>query len=260
MKVPDECELQELLASKAYPIVILQANTYPRWPHVPSKNLFFQYYRAKQDLLDYLPYTTKPSTVVHLRVPDSHQDERKGLDEKTLQALGNKLPRDTYLVTNQPSLYEYFEKNFSWQHPNWKEIIHSGMAGTWEDQAHYMKKMEANKLKFRSKDQNLMMWADWYSMLTADKVYHTHSDFSISAIHWNSVKGYVIQGTDASGRLLTTPESWLVDGETPALKDRRRGGEGKGELRNCAEKGPSTRSKEEKLRDAHLKELEKNTM
>lgn len=240
MKPPDECVLQQLLASDKEKIVILQANTYPRWPHIPSKDFFFQFYRAKRDLIEYLPYKTPPSTVVHLRVPDGQQDERKGLDDKTLQALGKELPSDTYLVTNQPSLYDFFEQNFHWKHPQWKEIYHSGFAATWKRNDHYMKHVAVRTKDpmFRSKDQNLQMWADWYTLLTARQVYHTHSDFSVSAIHWNTIPGHVIQGTDPQGRLLTTEESWLVDGETPALINRRRGVKGKGQLRKCQGSSP----------------------
>jgi hypothetical protein len=142
---PNECALRKKLESSVSPY-IFTINTYPRWPKVPE-NLFFQYYKAKPVLLEMLPYYAAPSspkvpsslsllnnnqnnkppppkTVVHLRMGDDLVDVRKGLDEASLQALGRHLPKgnSTYLVTNRVEWYDFFEKNFGWSHPNWKQV------------------------------------------------------------------------------------------------------------------------------------------
>ena len=102
-KGPDECLLQKQLASNEKQIYI-QANTYCRWRTVPP-NFFFQFYRAKREFLDTLPYEANnpPKTVVHLRLQDGAMDVRKGLDEKSLAKLGQLLSKKEdkpYLVTN----------------------------------------------------------------------------------------------------------------------------------------------------------------
>jgi len=62
------------------------------------------------------------------------------------------------------------------------------------------------------------MWADWYTILTAKMVYHTHSDFSISAIHWQNIESKTIDGYDRFGHYLKlVDESWRQDGETACL-------------------------------------------
>mmetsp|Transcript_60348 Transcript_60348/g.148079 ORF Transcript_60348/g.148079 Transcript_60348/m.148079 type:complete len:202 (-) Transcript_60348:195-800(-) len=33
--------------------------------------------------------------------------------------------------------------------------------------------------------QGMQMWSDWYTLLNSKLIYHTHSDFSISAARWN---------------------------------------------------------------------------
>jgi hypothetical protein len=79
------------------------------------------------------------------------------------------------------------------------------------------------------------MWADWYTILTAEIVYHTHSDFSISAIHWQNIPSKSIDGYDpVLKELKLIEESWRVDGETPRLVDRRIDGEGTNALRKCS--------------------------
>ena len=66
-KVPNECELKEVLSSHTV-IVVITGNTYPRWPVVPD-NFFFTFYKAKRELVEMLPYNVNdgPGTVVHLR-------------------------------------------------------------------------------------------------------------------------------------------------------------------------------------------------
>jgi hypothetical protein len=69
-------------------------------------------------------------------------------------------------------------------------------------------------------------------MLTAEKVYHTHSDFSISAIHWMNLDSLSLQGME-NGHLKVVNESWRVDGETIPLVDRTTDGLGTSRLRLC---------------------------
>lgn len=240
-QAPNECELKTRLASDT-PILYMVTNTYPRWPAIPD-NFFFTYYKAKPALLSTLPYDTKPSTVVHLRQADGAQDARKGLDEKSLQALGKMLPADTYLVTNRVEWYDKFELEFGWHHPEWNEVVHSAMQRSWGTRgggnnnttiinnngssSHMTTKVDKDQ-------QELQMWCDWYTILTADIVYHTHSDFSISAIHFQNLESRTIIGwNESTGILELEPESWRMTGETERLVDRTVGGKGTSDLRVC---------------------------
>jgi hypothetical protein len=240
-KAPDECELKATLASNV-PILYVESNTYPRWPAVPD-NFFFTNYRAKAELLKALPYKKAPTTVVHLREPDGKTDARKGLDNNSLKALGKTLPRDTYLVTNRVEWYDKFEKEYGWSHPEWNEVIHSFYQKSWglrgeKSKAHMVQTVDRET-------QNLQMWCDWYTILTAKFVYHTHSDFSISAIHWQNLDSYTIMGLNAAtGKLNLEEESWRVSGETERLVDRTLGGKGTSDLRLCKSKRVSQSSRE----------------
>jgi hypothetical protein len=83
--------------------------------------------------------------------------------------------------------------------------------------------------------QSLQKWSDWYTILHAQTLYHTHSDFSISALHWmNNPNTKVIEGYDkAKKELILEEESWRQTGETARLIDRTIGGPGTSELRLC---------------------------
>jgi hypothetical protein len=235
---PDECALQKLLASD-HRVILLEANTYPRWSKVPD-NYFFRFYRPRQELLQILPYQTAPHTVVHLRAPDGEEDKRKGLDPKSLQSLGVALPRDTYLVCNRVEWYTSFERDFGWSHPNWHTVVHSALRITWGTRQEYKDPDEGrvswafNQDKATRIRQTLQMFADWYTILTAQKVYHTHSDFSVSAIHWQNIDSRSIAGYNiAEQRLVLSEESWRIEGDTPRLVDRRLEADGIGQLRLC---------------------------
>ena len=40
------------------------------------------------------------------------------------------------------------------------------------------------------------MWADWYTLLNAQTIFHTHSDFSRSAARWNeNIQSWTILGS-----------------------------------------------------------------
>lgn len=233
---PDECALQEKLSSRVR-ILYLMGNTYPRWPSVPDR-YFFQHYRPKPVLLEALPYKVPPTTVVHLREPDSAQtDYRSGLDSASLRALQDLLPKgpSTYLVTNRVAYYEQFATCCQWSHPQWHTVVHSALGRQWgaldTTTANDTNKEEGQ----REVDQNLQMWADWYTLLTAETVYHTHSDFSISAVHWmNNLRSHSIVGYNATSHALETrAESWIIDGETAPLAQRRRNAVGTSQLRLC---------------------------
>jgi hypothetical protein len=228
---PDECLLKETLASDVS-VLYLESNTYPRWAAVPN-NFFFTNYRAMPELLKALPYNESPTTVVHLREPDGANDARKGLDNDSLKALGKMLPRDTYLVTNRVEWYDKFEKEYGWTHPEWYEVVHSafekrwGVRGAEKSESHIVHTFDREK-------QNLQMWCDWYTILTAKFVFHTHSDFSISAIHWQNLDSRTIMGLNATtGELELKEESWIITGETERLVDRTVGGKGTSDLRLC---------------------------
>ena len=78
--------------------------------------------------------------------------------------------------------------------------------------------------------QPLQMWSDWYTIFHAQRVYHIHSHFSLSAVHWKnngpSQRGqhhhrphesYAIRGWDASTqRLMLLTPSWWSSSEEKA--------------------------------------------
>jgi hypothetical protein len=77
----------------------------------------------------------------------------------------------------------------------------------------------------------LQMWADWYTLLRAEQVYHTASDFSLSAVRWSSTpkQSWTIQGVvvgNNNGTTTTTTlrlkEDWSssADEFPPRLIDR----------------------------------------
>ena len=205
---PNECRLQKKLASDVS-VYYISGNTYPRWSRVPP-GLFEQHYKPTPRLLQMLPYQTPPETVVHLRAADNNDiDPRRGLDPASLQALGQELPRNkTFLVTNNVDWYKYFEDTFGWQHPHWEGVSHSALVDVWWG-------ANGTELVVPHNDSNLQLFSDWYTILGAQHVYHTHSDFSLSAIHWNDIDSKTIQGTNPqTGRLEFSRAPWRV--ETPA--------------------------------------------
>jgi hypothetical protein len=228
---PNECRLKETIFSNET-VLYMEGNTYPRWPPVPD-NFFFTYYKAKQELLEILPFKSPPHTVVHLRVPDGYADVRKGLEPDTLKLLGETLPKDSYLVTNQVGWYKDFETNYGWSHPQWDDVVHSALGIRWKSYDNQHPSQGVQEAKEVDRDQQtLFLMADWYTMLTAKMVYHTHSDFSLSAIHWMNVPSFTVQGSK-DGKLKLDEEYWRIDPPTPFLKDRTVGGRGNTDLRLC---------------------------
>jgi hypothetical protein len=204
---PNECELQTVLASPKQRMVWIEANTYPRWSATPD-GFFLQQYEAKPALADSLPWQSPPVNVVHLRAPDGTSDPRKGLDDRTLAALGRTLPKDTYLVTNKVVWYNQFARDFGWSHPPWEGITHSALALSWGDrEGHNIPRVVVDRGDLAVHD--LQLFADWYTLLLATSVWHTHSDFSVSAVHWmNTAKSYEIDFCDLQGRLNLKEEEW----------------------------------------------------
>lgn len=86
--------------------------------------------------------------------------------------------------------------------------------------------------------QTLQLWSDWYTLLRAKRVYHTHSDFSLSAIHWmgNMVNTTnmmiwsrtILDMNTTTNQLEFGEESWIIEEEVPPVVDRR--GD---QLKNC---------------------------
>lgn len=252
---PNECSLKELLASSTR-VLHISANTYPRWPHVPKHINFFKFYKPKPILLDILPYPRNqpPPIVVHLRHPDTkYQDSRKGVDDQSLKALGDLLPLDSsqhspFLVTNNVAWFDYFEKHFGWSHPYWQIVMHSALGFQWEGRITEKPKpggllwrgngdqelLEKKYAKLREQIgvdawESLQLWADWITLLYAQKVYHTHSDFSLSAVHWSGAWSRTYDGLNHNGKLKLLKENWIEDGESPRVVDRANNGQ----LRNC---------------------------
>jgi hypothetical protein len=196
----NECDLQQRLQGSEEPVIYFVANTYPgEWPsnYINSINTttsMEDFYHLKEDLINILPWSEAPSTVVHLRQADNEQnDHRAGLDSATLAALGATLPSggEIFLVTNQVDFYGYFETNFGWSHPPWTGIRHSAIstvqwtAGVKQEQHPSAPRKVDTTTTTNYRDQRLQLWADWWTIYKARTVYHTHSDFSASASRWS---------------------------------------------------------------------------
>jgi len=201
----NECELQRILGSDRK-IVYIVGNTYPRWAGV-TPGLWDQHYEPRKKLTDMLPYDQQPSTVVHLRCGDNVSDKRKGLRNATLVALKKNLPADTYLVTNKVGWYKYFSE---WKNPGWHGVRHSALVVSWAKIVHRPPELV-----------NLELFADWYTILKANRVYHTPSSFSQSAIHFNNIGSKMIVGLEEDGRVKYEDESFRRDPEAPRLVDRK---------------------------------------
>ncbi|CAB9528494.1 expressed unknown protein [Seminavis robusta] len=253
----DECELQEKLQSNTS-VWYLRNNMYPRWPNTVGGNTvippryFERFYKPNRALSKLLP-VSPPAVVVHLRKEDGPNDVRHGLDPTSLKALGellqngstNDSQKKPYLVTNNVQWYNYFERTYQWSHPPWKEVIHSvylSGGGRRHYNHHYDPPSSAadSSPSLSSQDfrdlQKLWMWSDWYTCYTAEAVYHTHSDFSASAIHWkdpSSQSSRVIRGFNSTTQALDLgKEYWRNSGPVivPPLSQRR----SPSELHNCA--------------------------
>jgi hypothetical protein len=219
---PNECELQERLALDTK-VIKFKGNTYPRWPKV-AHNFFLKFYQPRVALLDILPYTKQPESVVHLRAPDGEWDSitRHGLDNESFVELGRMLPSDTYLVTNRVDWYNFFHEQFNWSHPTWNIVRHSVSGIVWKENE-TVGVIDSSVAAIDQQNQGLMqMWADWYTVLMAKHVYHTHSEFSNSAVHWMNIEdSNIVKGiNNVTLQLTFSPEAWIADGLTPAILDR----------------------------------------
>lgn len=194
----DECKMKGILSKEENIVVGYSGNTYPGWRSDIPPNFFHQHYRAKSELLNMLPYTNDkaPSVVVHLRSPDNSGDKNRGLDEESLKTLGNLLPgNETYLVTNRPDWYHRFHDCCGWSYDtNWvdKPIEHVALELSWRPDGTRSKEKGHTT---SASSQNLKLWSDWYTILNAKTIYHSPSDFSRSAIHWNPhITGFELHG------------------------------------------------------------------
>ena len=245
----NECALKEMLSSRKR-ILHMTANTYPRWPRVPKHVNFFAFYKAKPILLDVLPYphTEPPPIVVHLRKADREgKDSRLGVRDEDLRALGKLLPvdasqRSPFLVTNNVEWFDLFEQQYGWSHPFWSVVVHSELGFQWEArETEVPQSLNGDKLARQRKYasvrkelgvdtfESLQLWSDYYTLLRADKVYHTFSDFSLSAVHWMGTWSRTYDGLDKrTGKMILLEENWITDGESPRLADRA-----PDQLKNC---------------------------
>ena len=237
----NECALKTMLSSSKR-VLHLTANTYPRWPRVPKTFNFFTFYKAKPVLLDVLPYphSEPPPIVVHLRKADKEGiDVRKGTNVEDLRSLGKLLPvdasqRSPFLVTNNVEWFDFFEQEYGWFHPSWTVVMHSEFGYQWpERKSDNVENLRGERLAYHNKHESirkqlgvdtfeiLQLWADFYTLLQAEKVYHTFSDFSLAAVHWMGTWSRTYDGLDKrTGKLLLMEENWIIDGETPRLVDR----------------------------------------
>jgi hypothetical protein len=218
---PSDCWLRGRLASNdpQYSVLYYVGNTYPKWPIIPNELLFHRFYQPKPALLPFLPWASSqdqpPSVVVHLRLEDGILDARAGLDNVTLHTLGEELlHQSVFLVTNNVVWYQFFEDKYAWSHPAWSVVEHSALGGIqWGAQRQQHARHDAKLSQSFKSLQTMQMWADWYTILKAQKVYHTNSDFSLSAIRWNhkATSDYTIQGVlyEDNEKERTVPSSIL---------------------------------------------------
>lgn len=96
--------------------------------------------------------------------------------------------------------------------------------------------------------QNLQLWSDWYAMACADVVWHTHSDFSLSAIHWMNVESKTIKGVDRTGNLKLIDEAFRTDDAMLPLKDR-----GPDDIKNCNKEELAKMKEREGSSEKHIK-------
>ncbi|KAL7566123.1 hypothetical protein ACA910_003896 [Epithemia clementina (nom. ined.)] len=217
----DECLVYDILSSRENKVITMTGNTYPGWRTEIPRDFFHRYYLPRKILLNFLPYNPNqpPKVVVHLRSPDGHSDRDRGLDEESLTYLGRMLEGNgTYLVTNRPDWYRRFHECCGWSYDtNWVDqpIRHGAMELIWLPNGEQVRgKDNIAKLRLnyttntnqtlgsskkekerKSELQNRKLWSDWYTMHTAEKVYHSNSDFSRSAVHWNADSvGYQLSG------------------------------------------------------------------
>lgn len=230
-RTTDECWLKKQLSSRENVLVRVFGNSYPRWPTTTAKsleNLFLRFYEPTEALRQVLPWNEPPPVVVHLRDADNPmRDARKGLDESAFKALGKMLPRNTtFLVTNRVAWYKYFGENFGWRHPPWFQVVHSTLNNTWgtniSDPFPKARSFEPISKETNTTMQNLQLWADWFTIARAQKVYHTHSDFSNSALMWQQTMDTHTIGdyNETSETIDLIQEHWRPVQSTPRLVDR----------------------------------------
>ena len=229
----DECKVKQILSDPEKIVVGYSGNTYPGWRSKIPPDFFHHYYRPKSALLHSLPYPPEqpPQVVVHLREPDGESDKQRGLDRESLNHLGQLLVGNgTYLVTNRPDWYHRFHFCCGWSYDKkWvdKPIDHGAVFLSWHPDG---TKVRTNNLT-TSTDQTLKLWADWYTLLRAQHVYHSPSDFSRSAVHWNSQSlGHELHGmkqattteqkTKPNGLKNSTTTTGIVSGRPPRRPGR----------------------------------------
>lgn len=267
-----ECAMKDLLSNHDnFPVVYYEGNTYPRWPNkVVSfpRDYFHERFQPTQALLDVLPWKgfDSPPTVIHLREGDDAGDHREGLDDQTLSLLANEEFLDDFdskqtifLVTNNVEWYSRFP---NWSHPDWSLVSHSALKRiSWGN----------NRLSHHNENENehehirdLQMWADWYTLLNGQNIYHTLSDFSRSAARWNEkIKSWTILGsTDESTatesgnttpRLLLRSDTEVLSNESKRISrlvDRT-----KEELWFCGDLSPEESGYIQKKKDKQLLDL-----
>ena len=218
----NECRVKQLLASDQT-VLFFTGNTYPRWKEIPDK-YWDQFYTTTERMKRLLQEKWKQpiQTVVHLRLADGEMDSRQGLDPATLTALGSTLPNNTFLVTNNVQWYTFFERQYHWSNPGWSSIRHSAFSS--------LEWGPTLRNAYTDEDHMMNLWCDWYTILMAEKVIHTHSDFSLSAIHWRNLESKTIQGVDQNGSLVLIDEPWRREQSVIPLVQRK-----ENELKNCLE-------------------------
>ena len=203
--------------------------TPPRKQHQP-RDYFHEKFKPTSHLVDIIPWDidNPPSIVVHLRDSDGRFDERAGLDNQTLSLLAdelnniaststntdanhhknkysndkNKNNNHIFLVTNRVEWYDKFPE---WGHPNWSLVHHSAIGRISWGRRRDNDILITDYSKSSSKEEEaLQMWADWYTLLNAKRIYHTMSDFSRSASRWNEkIQSFTIVGSTTTTTAIT---------------------------------------------------------
>jgi hypothetical protein len=179
------------------------------------RNYFHEQFQPKKALLDKLPWALEapPTIVVHLREGDSFRDHRAGLDDTTLSLLAQeKFPSQDGIVSHDDPIFlvtnrvDWYSKFPHWVHPEWSVVQHSALGIAWDNQPYLRRSTR------KSDEEGLLeMWADWYTLLNAKYIYHTHSDFSLSAARWNEeIESWTIKGTTTDALTVGSNESKLL--------------------------------------------------
>jgi len=185
----------EMVLGSAAQVVWFDGNEYPEavFPAL-SPGVFSALYTPTSALKQILVWRTPtpPKTVVHLREGDDASDVRGGLDARTLIALHQHLPSDTFIITNSFRIHQHYTKT------------------TWDSYEHDTR--QKHTALSNDVSTSMLAWRDWYTVFLAESVYHTQSAFSESALRCSGSTSKRITGKfDSGGNMVMEDETWHLN-------------------------------------------------